>query len=259
MSAPDDLQAVVRRLLELLPELTIVLLFGSHASGLADDFSDYDLLVLVPNGVEPARRKGVEEQLRAEFPSFRLDLVIGSERGLLASLRYEPTRPFWLENGIALWGRRPAVENHPPLARGALLSHLNLVEAELGVARTAEDDHACCRIGLDALEHLVQIEHALAGDYRNESIRQTLTHLIGDESYHSVRDSAMCRRILRVAQNKLRTLRQRVSAMPENESDYLWRERWQRREPRNVGTNSSTGNGSTGNKSTSEPANPLNC
>jgi len=176
---PAELEAVVQRLREAVPQLTAIILFGSQASGSADDFSDYDLIVLVPGGIDPTRRRAIQQQLQAEFPSLHLDLVIGSERALLASLPYEPTRRFWLENGIVLWGRKPTVENYPQLAKGALLSHLNIIESEIGVAHAAEDDHTRGRVCVDALEHLLQIEHALIGDYRDTNIRQALTDLVG--------------------------------------------------------------------------------
>jgi len=233
----EELQAVVHRLRDLLPQLTTIILFGSQASLLADDFSDYDLIVLLSDGLDPIQRRTVEQQLRADFPSPRLDLVFGSGRSLLASLPYEPARRFWLENGIALWGRKPIVKNYPPLARGALLSHLNIIESEIGVARAAEDDHTRCRVCADALEHLLQIEHALAGDYRNESVRQAIADLIGDDFLRAVRDPAQPiaaadgRRLFRVTRDKLRALRRRITGMPENESDRVWRVQWQEYEP----------------------------
>ena len=236
-SPASALQAPVRRLRELLPRLTAVILFGSRASGLADDFSDYDLIVLLPNGLDSAKRRAVADQLRAEFPAFHLDLVFGSRRSLLASLRYEPARRFWLENGLALWGRKPVVKRYPPLAKGALLSHLNLVEAEMGVAQAEDTAHARGRVCADALEHLLQIEFALAGDYRNESVQQTLAQLIGRDFLRALRDPAQpiaaaeSRRLFRITREKLRTLKAQVQAMPENELDRVWREQWRKHEP----------------------------
>jgi predicted nucleotidyltransferase len=231
-----ELEAVVRRLRERLPQLTAILLFGSRASGLADDFSDYDLMVLVPDGLDQAQRRSIGKQLQAEFPSLHLDLIISSERVLLAGLRYEPARAFWLENGISLWGRKPLVLNYPSLARGALLSHLNIIEAEIGVASAAEDEHDRSRVGVEALERSLQIEHALAGDYRNESVRRAVEDMVGSDFIRSVRDPqqpidpAARRHLFRVTRNKLRALRRRVTRMPENESDRLWREQWHQHE-----------------------------
>jgi predicted nucleotidyltransferase len=236
-SLPIELETVVQRLREAVPQLTAIILFGSQASGSADDFSDYDLIVLVPGGIDPTQRRAIQQQLQVEFPSLHLDLVIGSERALLASLPYEPTRRFWLENGIALWGRKPTVETYPQLAKGALLSHLNIIESEIGVAHTAEGDHTRGRVGVDALEHLLQIEHVLSGDYRDASLRQALANLAGRELMQAVRDPeqpidpAMIRRLFRLTRDKLRTLRRKVAAMPENDSDRAWREQWGRREP----------------------------
>ncbi len=214
-----------------------MLLFGSRASGLAGEASDFDVLALVPEGIDPGRRRAARERLQAEFPTLRLDLVIGSERALLSSLRYEPARPFWLENAIPLWGRKPVVERYPPLAKGALLSYLNRIEAEIGVARAEDDDRMRCRICADALEHLVQLEHALAGSYNNGAVRQTLADLMGHDLFRALRseeqpfDPGQWPRLLRISRNRLRAIRQRVSALPENESDLLWREQWREGEP----------------------------
>jgi predicted nucleotidyltransferase len=234
---PAELETVVQRLRSAVPQLTAIILFGSQASGSADDFSDYDLIVLVPGGIDRTQRQAIQRQLQAEFPAPHLDLVIGSERALLASLPYEPMRRFWLENGIALWGHKPVVKSYPQLAKGALLSHLNIIRSEIGVAHAAEDDHTRCRVCVDALEHLLQIEYALAGDYRDTNIRQALTDLIGGEFLRATRDPdqpiapAMTRRLFRTTRDKLRTLRQRVAAMPENDSDRAWRAQWGQREP----------------------------
>lgn len=232
-----ELESVVRRLREMLPQVTGIILFGSRASGLADDFSDCDLLVLVPDGLDQAQRRALEKQLKAEFSPIHLDLVISSERALLTGLRYEPARAFWLENGIVLWGRRPFVHNYPALAKGAVLSHLNIIESEIGVAQAAENEHDRSRVCLEALEHSVQMEHALDGDYRNESVRRAVTEMVGPDLLRSVRDpqqpvdATARRRLFRVTRNKLRALRQRVDRMPENESDHLWRAQWQKHEP----------------------------
>jgi len=231
-----ELEAVVQRLREKLPDLTGILLFGSRASGLADNFSDCDLMVLVPTDVNRDQRRAIEKELQIEFPALQLDLVIGSEQAVLAGLRYEPARAFWLENGIVLWGRRPLVPNYPSLAKGAILSHLNIIEAEMGVASAAEAERDRSRVGMDALEHSVQIEHALDGNYRNESVRRAVEEMVGPDFLRAVRDPqqpidpAARRRLFRVTRNKLRALRRRVNRMPENESDRVWREQWGRHE-----------------------------
>lgn len=232
-----ELEAVVRRLRELLPQLTSIILFGSRASGLADDFSDCDLLVILPNDLDRDQRHAIEKQLQAEFPSLSLDLVIGSEDAFWAGLPYEPRQAFWLENGIMLWGRRPLIPNYPSLAKGAILSHLNIIESEIGVALAAENERDRSRVCLDALEHGIQIEHALDKNYRNESVRQAVTEMVGPDFLRAARDPqqpidpAARRRLFRVTRNKLRALRRRVNRMPENESDRLWREQWHKHEP----------------------------
>ncbi len=90
-----------------LPGASAIIFFGSRVAGTADAFSDYDVLVLLPGGLDLDERIRVQEEMQAAFPKVDLDLLIGSERWLLGGLRVEAYYRFWLENGIATFGRIP--------------------------------------------------------------------------------------------------------------------------------------------------------
>jgi predicted nucleotidyltransferase len=53
---------------------TAIIFFGSRVAGLADAFSDYDVLVLLPEGLEEDERERVKKEIQATFPKIKLDL-----------------------------------------------------------------------------------------------------------------------------------------------------------------------------------------
>jgi len=240
--------ALVHRLRELAPEATTILLFGSTASGHTDSTSDYDLLILTPEALKQEWRDNLKRQLRAEFGSLNLDLIFSSEWAFIASLPYEPARRFWLENAVLLWGRWPLVESYPPLAKGALLSHLEMIAAEidLGALEEAEADQA--RVGLDALEHLLHIKLALDNDYRNWAVWAAMEKLLGVEVIQTIRTmsdqitSSTVKRLYALLRRLRPQLIERVNRMPESITDQAWKASWQEHESaETTGVSSPTG------------------
>jgi hypothetical protein len=140
----------------------------------ADRFSDYDVLVLLPSGLEGERRRAIEEELKRGFPSIKLDLVFGSERELLAGLPYEPYWRFWLESGVVTWGERPPVKEYPPLAKGALDSHLNIIKSQIDLAKVLNDPNQSARCCLSALKLLLLVEEALKNEYNSHKVKKAL-------------------------------------------------------------------------------------
>ena len=64
-----------------------------------------------------------------------------------------------------------------------------------------------------------------------------MANFVGRDLLRAVRDPtkpiapADSRHLFRVTREKLRTLKEQVQAMPENESDRVWREQWRKHEP----------------------------
>lgn len=98
-----------------MPDATAIIFHGSRVRGLPTPTSDYDVLVLTPKGIDPKERKRIKKTLDKTFPSLTLDPAFGSERWMRANLNREAHLRFWLENGIAVYGRIPRIGNYPPL------------------------------------------------------------------------------------------------------------------------------------------------
>lgn len=224
---------LIKRLQTLVPETITILLFGSAASGHTDSVSDRDLLIITNGHLDREQCNQIKSQLREEFVWLKLDLIFSSEEAFIASLPYEPARRFWLENAVLLWGRWPVVESYPPLARSALLSHLNIIAAEIdfGVLEEAHPDQA--RLGLDALEHLLHIKLALDSDYRNQAVWEAMEALLSADAIRIIR--VMPEKVTPSIINRLYTalwqlqsqLIESVNAMPESTSDQGWKAFWQ--------------------------------
>jgi predicted nucleotidyltransferase len=224
---------LVKRLRTLIPEAVTILLFGSAASGHTDQVSDYDLLIITYTPLEREQRHQITSQVREEFSRLKLDLIFSSEAALIASLPYEPARRFWLENAVLLWGRWPVVESYPPLAKSALLSHLNIIAAEIDFALLEEAQADQARLGLDALEHLLHLKLALDSDYRNQAVWEAMEILLSAEAIRIIRltPEKVTPAIINGLDTALRHLQaqlmERIKALPESTADQVWKDSWQ--------------------------------
>jgi predicted nucleotidyltransferase len=173
-------QKITAQLRARLPQASAIIFFGSRVAGCADEFSDYDVMVLLPNGLEEDARDQVKRAMRAAFPKIKLDLVFGSARALLASLRVEAHYRFWLANGIATFGQIPTIKHFPPLYKDALDSRLNVIGSEIKVVEAwSRNLHQEARGYLRILKQLVLIEHALKHDYSNRSLNADVEKMLG--------------------------------------------------------------------------------
>lgn len=242
MTKKPVLLEITHRLRERLPEATAIIFFGSQATGLADRFSDYDVMVLLPNGLERERRRAVEKKMRKEFPSLKLDLVFGSERSLLHSLSYEPYHRFWLESGIVTWGKKPAVREYPPLAKGAMDSRMNVIKSQIELAKVLDDRRQIAQSYLSVLKMLLLIEKALRNEYNSRVVRDELEDLVGKKLIEGIRDPHSqleqrdIRKLFEMALTRYHLVKGLVDGMRENESDRKWREQWQKRPVANEGS-----------------------
>jgi predicted nucleotidyltransferase len=204
-----------------LPKATSIIFFGSRVAGTFDAFSDYDVLVLLPEGLEEDERKRVRNQVQATFPKIKLDLLFASERWLLGNLRVEADYRFWLENAIATYGHVPKVKRYPPLYKDALDSRLNIIQAEIKVIEAwSRHLHQKAQGYLGILKHLVLIEHALKKDYRNDSVWTEIAGLLEPDLILTLRDPCATRcvrrpmlsKVRRITLAKFREVRRRVLA-----------------------------------------------
>lgn len=223
MNPPATIQPVARRLRELLSGITTIALIGSRAGGAATPDSDWDLLVLVDGGVDEAERQRIRQQVREEIPDITLDILFASERWVLGNLQFEPYRRFWLEEGIGLWGKWPLECQYPPLHKGAMDSHLNIIRSEIELVdvrdlKVVQHFNSYARV----LKKILMIEHALEGKYH--SMWLDLAQLMGPDLWERYRPNNGRRRITRkdverlrrLARKELREAQARINAFPSS-------------------------------------------
>ena len=213
------IKRITAHLRACLPQVTAIIFFGSRVAGCADEFSDYDVMVLLPDGLEEDARDQVKRAMRAAFPKIKLDLVFGSERALVASLRVEAHYRFWLANGIATFGQVPTIKRFPPLYKDALDSRLNIIGSEIKVVEAwSRNLHQEARGYLRVLKQLVLIEHALKHDYSNRSLNADIEKMLGDQMIRILRDPRaprsmrrpMLARVRRITRQKFNLVRRQV-------------------------------------------------
>lgn len=200
-------KALTKKIRALVPDATAIIFHGSRVRGIPAPTSDYDVLILNPTGVELQERNRIKQSLAQSFPDLKLDLIFGSERYLRASLAFEPYPRFWLENGVALFGKIPEAKPYPRIYRGSLDSRLHIIRPEVGVVDVScRTLYAQGRGYLRILKNLVLIENALQGDYRNETLWLKVAELVGTPTFQILRDPSQRHRIRKPMINRLRRM-----------------------------------------------------
>lgn len=200
-------KAITKKIRALVPDATAIIFYGSRVRGLPSPTSDYDVMVLTEMGMAEEERARVKEKLASRFPELAIDPVFGTERWLLAHLYMEPYYRFWLENAMASWGKVPYIENYPLLHRGALASRLRVTRSEIGVVQVLSRTlYSEGRGYLRILKNLILIEHALAQDYRNETLWADVRETVGNDVFAILRDSALRHRIRKPMVERLRRM-----------------------------------------------------
>jgi predicted nucleotidyltransferase len=98
-----DLESLVEQL-RAMPEVELVVLFGSYAAGRRDLFTDLDLLVVMRSPLDfVARSAQLTRRLRA---SVALDLLVYTPEEM-AQLRHRPFMRHIFKTGKVLYEREP--------------------------------------------------------------------------------------------------------------------------------------------------------
>ncbi len=192
------MRKITQKIRARLPHATAIIFFGSRVAGTSDAFSDYDVLVLLPEGLDENGRETIKQKMKSAFPDVTVDLVIGSERWLRANLRREEHLRFWLENGVITYGNLTQIKRYPPLYKDVLATKLDLIMARFllaqGWSRTLYFE---ARQYLRILKQLMLIEFALRKNYRTEALWDAMREQIHPDLLMILRDSSQRRRIRR--------------------------------------------------------------
>jgi len=98
-----ELESLVQQL-GAMPDVQLILLFGSYATGRQDLFTDLDLLVVMPSPLDFVTRSA--ELARRLHASVALDLLVYTPEEM-AQMRHRPFLRHILKTGKVLYERKP--------------------------------------------------------------------------------------------------------------------------------------------------------
>lgn len=209
---------------ERFPDLIALAFFGSRVAGEPDEYSDYDVLLILPDGLAWRERWETEIEFEKRL-GVRLQLIATSPRGVDFYARLDPSFRFWLKEAVIIGQAAVPDGNLPPVAKQGCLG--SLAEAELDLKDTVRKPTLYER-GKDyykILRRITIVEKVIEGDYSYALLRRELEKLLGKDLLALLRKprprlkKAEVDRMAALAQKKLGEVRAKAEAMPANESD----------------------------------------
>lgn len=217
---------LTRVLYQRFPTLSALVLYGSQATGRADKYSDFDVLLILPAPVQNTViiQKELEKKL-----GIKLHLTVYSEKTFEILAITEPYLKFWLTEGIVF-------------DETGVLSHALKGVAKLGYQEQIETAHHYVRLGqresnpsrrasyyFTALKMLFMIDEALQLNYRYTLVRERLVGLLGEKSIQRIRkgkivSSKILKRLRYECPIVLGRVRRRLARLGENEADVYWKD-----------------------------------
>ena len=210
------------------PDLSAVVFYGSRIAGSADEFSDYDVLVVTRESHEWTETRRVEQELRGEL-SVGAHLTVYSEKTFRLLVITEPHLKFWMNNSVVL------TEGHelgvlPPTAKWGYTEALYLAEGYIDVGNMGGRGQVISY--LTALRMILMVEHSIGLDYDYENVRKEVERLVGGRLIRATRANPLSPNVRkeetvqlrRRVRKRLREARSKLDLIGENESDLKWME-----------------------------------
>lgn len=224
LTQKPKLYEIAVTLYEMFPKLGMLLLYGSQVRGDADRYSDYDVLVVNDAPVEnvPAIRRKFEGKL-----GIRLHLTVYSEHGFGIFAITEPYFRFWFNEGILFDEKGLVMNLAKPVARMAYLENLEEARMRIGMLSEERDRVKRAKHAFTALRISLLIEHALALDYRYNTVSDEIKDKIGGSVYNIRAKKPLRKKELgtleQLSKTTFRRVSEKVDALGNNESDMYWR------------------------------------
>ncbi len=217
------LYGLVLALYELFPSLSLLLLYGSRVRGKADEFSDYDvLLVLEKSGIDALKlKREIERKLK-----IKLHLTVYSEQAFRIFTFTEPFLKFWFSEGIVFDEKKLSVHFAKPVAKIGYLESMREAKTCLSLSRSGSLV-ARARNAFAALRISLLVKHALELDYDYGNVNQDLNEELG-ASLKKIRarkalSGKELRLLERVSKANFCRVCEKLKALGENESDFHWK------------------------------------
>ncbi len=213
-----------------LPDLKMLALYGSQVAGVADEFSDCDVLVVSEKVLEKGEKRKFKQELERKL-GIKLHLTIWSERSYRTFILTEPHLKFWLSEAIILdegglsWPL-------PPTAKWGYKEALHVAEGYIDIGDDALGPRRAAYY-LTPLKIVLMVEHALNLDYSYKKVREELERLVGKDLVQATREDRFSPKgikkkqieeLRKIAREKLRKVRIKLSLLGENESDLYLKE-----------------------------------
>jgi predicted nucleotidyltransferase len=206
------------------PQLKAVAFYGSRAAGLAEADSDYDALLVLPDGLAWRERWEAAREIGDRF-GVNLEVTATSPRSVEFHYRLFPDFRFRLKDAV-IFGDVQLLNGHPPPTSKEGCENA-LIEAEswlIGIDRfpTLSDK---AETYYRVLRSLLIVEEIIENDYNLKRLMDTLHQLLGVPLVRRLRrPGARIRRheverLAEVTQQTFERVKAKVEAMPSNESD----------------------------------------
>jgi len=218
------LSQLASALYERFPQLISLAFFGSRVAGEPDEHSDYDVLLILPEGLAWKERGKAELDLERQF-GVRLQLVVTSPRGVEFYTRLEPSFRFWLKEAVILGKAEILNGDLPPVARQGCLG--SLLEAELDLEE-AQEETTLDERGRNyyrILRKILIVKGVIEGDYSYAWLREELRKLLGERWIALLRQPGAhfsreeVETIADIVRDKLAEVKAKAEVMSPNESD----------------------------------------
>lgn len=218
------LHALTIELLTAFPELKAIILYGSQVRGDANRFSDYDVLLILPekpDNMDETRQK-IEKKLR-----IRIHLTTYSESGYKNAALSEPYIRFWLSEGIVFDESGITRSPLPPIPKIAYEEWLSTAKAYAETASASEAQKRS-RYYLTALEILGLIRSALNLSYDYAAVKEKIASLIGGKTVSVVCSGRALgskeeNLLEKSCKSEISSISALLRRMGSNESDLYWK------------------------------------
>lgn len=207
------------------PLLRMLVLFGSQVTGDTDKFSDFDVLLVIPEPLE--NRKEVAQELEKKL-GIKLHFTAYSEHAYRIFLYAEAHVRLWLSNGMILDETGGLSKLAPPIARRALMEEIFTALTYLRISRIRGGDARRDASYLLTALRLALIVKGMAGlDYDYSHVREKLDALLGKDTLSKIRAGVRLSKgefdkLSKLCSHEVRTARAMVESLKENESDNIW-------------------------------------
>ncbi|NYZ60758.1 nucleotidyltransferase domain-containing protein [Candidatus Micrarchaeota archaeon] len=220
------LHSMAIELFTLFPELKALVLYGSQVRGEADRFSDYDVLLILPEKL--GETSGIRRRIEAKF-RIKLHLTIYSENGYRNAVLSEPYIRFWLSEGLVLDEGGITRSPMPPIPKIAYEEWLSTAKTYTETASESGAEKRG-RYYLTALEILGLIRSALKLSYDYGAVRKQLEGLLGSETLARIRGGRRLGRgeeklLEKTCKSEIAAINALLRGIGYNEADIYWKSR----------------------------------